>query len=190
MLESAILGAVQGIAEWLPISSEGLLFLIKTNFLGADQGIEVIVKEALFLHLGTFLAALIYFWKNIILLIRGLFIFKSASLPEQKTLKFLIMDTLISGLVGFLLLNSQWGTQTPVPEFVKDQIQSAPPNINVPDKSRESLAGPQTYQASSSGVTSDEKIDSSRLDMYSEPNQSTQVERSYNERIKVVNDKK
>jgi len=33
MIEQIILGTIQGITEWLPISSEGVLVLIKTNFL-------------------------------------------------------------------------------------------------------------------------------------------------------------
>ena len=58
MQESIILGIIQGIVEWLPVSSEGILVLVQTNFL--DIELAEAVRFALFLHLGTFLAALLY----------------------------------------------------------------------------------------------------------------------------------
>lgn len=95
MFEQIIMGIIQGIAEWLPISSEGLIILIKSSFFSGG-GIENMVKQALFLHLGTFFAALIYFRKEIISLIQ---------LKSRKLLVFLVTATLISGLLGYGLLN-------------------------------------------------------------------------------------
>ena len=50
------MGAVQGIAEWLPISSKGIVTLILVNAFGMQ------FKEAFFLaiwlHIGTLLAAI------------------------------------------------------------------------------------------------------------------------------------
>ena len=103
MLEQIILGTIQGIAEWLPVSSEGILVLIKTNFF-AEQGLEEAIKQILFLHLGTFLAALVYFRKDVLSLIKTLFNYKSANLETKKIFKFLIIVTSISGLLGFVLL--------------------------------------------------------------------------------------
>ncbi|MFH1559589.1 MAG: undecaprenyl-diphosphate phosphatase [Patescibacteria group bacterium] len=104
MLESLILGITQGIAEWLPVSSEGLIFLIKSNFFNRGESLVEITQIALWLHLGTFLAALIYFRHDVIKLVKALFKFKSASVELQNTLKFLIISTLISGVLGILLL--------------------------------------------------------------------------------------
>ena len=59
-------------AEWLPVSSEGLLVLIKTNFFGAES-LGVAIEESLFLHLGTFFAALIYFRQDVSRLLASLF---------------------------------------------------------------------------------------------------------------------
>jgi len=95
MLENIILGIVQGIAEWLPVSSEGLFILIKTNFFQSQEGIDVILRQALFLHLGTFLAALIYFRQDIFSLLKG---------QQKKISKFLIISTIISGLLGMVFL--------------------------------------------------------------------------------------
>jgi len=103
MLEQIILGAIQGITEWLPISSEGIIILVKNRFFsGTDY--ETIIRQALFLHLGTFLAALIYFRKDVLSLIRVLFNYRSADSETKKVFNFLLIATLISGFFGFVLL--------------------------------------------------------------------------------------
>jgi len=87
-----ILGIVQGIFEWLPISSEGVVALFSQWLIADFNPIDI----ALFLHLGTLLAVLVYFfedWKNLLL-------FK-----DLKLLKFLTITTIISASIGFLLYN-------------------------------------------------------------------------------------
>lgn len=90
MLEYAILGIVQGIFEWLPISSEGVVAIVSQFLIKNFQPLEM----ALFSHLGTFFAVLIYFrkeWLNVLTL-------------RNKTLfRFLLIAVTISGIVGFLL---------------------------------------------------------------------------------------
>jgi len=103
MLEQIILGTIQGITEWLPVSSEGILVLIKTIFF-AKQELEETIKQVLFLHLGTLLAAFVYFRKDVLSLIKTLFNYKLADLETKKIFKFLIIVTLISGSLGFILL--------------------------------------------------------------------------------------
>lgn len=104
MFEQFVLGAIQGIAEWLPVSSEGMILLAKKNLLHSTDSFHDSIKQALFLHLGTFLAAFIYFFKDVVVLIKGLFDFKSQSAETQKTIIFLFWATLISGLLGLTLL--------------------------------------------------------------------------------------
>ena len=99
MIEQIILGITQGIAEWLPISSEGMLFLIKTNFFNTGTVLELF-KLALFLHFGTFLAALVYFWKDVVHLFKGLFKFNRQDVETKNTIIFLIITTIISGAIG------------------------------------------------------------------------------------------
>lgn len=100
MLEQLILGTIQGITEWLPISSEGVITLVSFNFFGATNLTDVI-HSALFLHLGTALAGLVYFKKEILKLLKTLFNFKEAEIEYQNFLKFLIISTTISGVIGF-----------------------------------------------------------------------------------------
>ncbi len=90
MLDYIILGILQGIFEWLPISSEGIVALT-SNFLIKDiNPIDV----ALFLHLGTLFAVLIYFRKDCINLIK---------LKDKNLLKFLTITTIISLAIGYPL---------------------------------------------------------------------------------------
>lgn len=102
MLESIILGVVQGVFEWLPVSSEGLLVLIQTQFFGGASLTEAI-RIALFLHLGTFLAAFIYFFDEVEHLIRGLCNYKKINKERRAVLNFYIIATLVSGVVGLIL---------------------------------------------------------------------------------------
>ncbi|MFH1427528.1 MAG: undecaprenyl-diphosphate phosphatase [Patescibacteria group bacterium] len=104
MLEAIILGTIQGIAEWLPVSSEGLIFIVKTNFFNSGESLREIAEFALWLHLGTFLAVLIYFRAEVINLFRALFNFSKAEDEKKKTLLFLIITTIISGVFGIILL--------------------------------------------------------------------------------------
>ena len=90
MLIYLLLGAIQGILEWLPISSEGVVAIFSQWLLKDFNALDI----ALFLHLGTLLAVLVYFfkdWKNLLFL------------REKELLRFLTITTLVSGVLGFLL---------------------------------------------------------------------------------------
>ncbi len=93
MFDYIILGIIQGIFEWLPISSEGVVaiagrFLIK----GIDS-----LETALFLHLGTVLAVLLYFRKDWLEIL---------TLKNKVLFRFLVISTIISGIIGLILYNS------------------------------------------------------------------------------------
>ena len=105
MLENAVLGIIQGIAEWLPISSEGLLVLVRTHLLGHPNGFSSIIQHVLLLHFGTFLSALIYFRKDVLHLIKCLCVYKSQTEESQNLLVFLLVSTLISGFLGIILIS-------------------------------------------------------------------------------------
>lgn len=105
MIESLVLGIVQGIAEWLPVSSEGIITLVEANFFN-QTNLTTIIQVALFLHMGTFLAALVYFRKDVWGVIKNIFQYKKADEKEKKLINFLIVATAISGAIGLLILNS------------------------------------------------------------------------------------
>lgn len=105
IIENIILGIIQGITEWLPVSSEGMIVLAKVN-LFSGQGLEVPIKLALFLHLGTFFAALIYFRKDVVKILKVIPNYKNSDLERKNIFKFLFVSTLVSGVLGFLLFKT------------------------------------------------------------------------------------
>ncbi len=68
MIKVIILGIIQGFTEFLPISSSGHLAIVESL-----MGIEEPVVLAVFLHFGTFLATILFFYREIYSIIKGLF---------------------------------------------------------------------------------------------------------------------
>ena len=66
-LSSIFLGLVQGIAEFLPISSSGHLSLFQHFFGLAEAGLFFDVL----LHLGTLIAIFVYYWRDIVNLVKA-----------------------------------------------------------------------------------------------------------------------
>ena len=93
LIESIIIGLLQGLLEWLPVSSEGNLVIVLVSFFGLNA--EETLSTAIFLHIGTGLAALVYFRKEVFEILAG----KTADHADLR-LKLFIM-TLLTGLVGF-----------------------------------------------------------------------------------------
>ncbi|MFC1804486.1 undecaprenyl-diphosphate phosphatase [Candidatus Omnitrophota bacterium] len=85
MLKSAVLGIVQGLTEFLPVSSSGHLVILQRIFGMNGQEVETVV----ILHLGTVLALVIFFFKDILLAMRSL-----------KLLKFIFIVSLITGAIA------------------------------------------------------------------------------------------
>ncbi len=95
--DAVLLGALQGLTEFLPISSSGHLVLGQA-LLGIKQ--SGITFEVV-LHLGTLLAVFIYFRARILLLIRSLY--DSSLKRERRIVGFLILGTVPAGIAGLLL---------------------------------------------------------------------------------------
>src|SRR5438034_10029762 len=64
ILHAAILGLVQGLTEFLPVSSSAHLVLVP-RFLGWNDPFVDTAAFDVMLHIGTLLALLIYFWRDI-----------------------------------------------------------------------------------------------------------------------------
>ena len=111
--EWLVLGLVQGFTEWLPISSEGMVVLVETNIFKRNDLTEII-HLSLFLHLGTFLAALIYFFPTIRHLTSSLLNFQLANPEDKKIINFLIISTIISGSLGLILLKALESFETQI----------------------------------------------------------------------------
>ncbi|MFH1276015.1 MAG: undecaprenyl-diphosphatase UppP [Candidatus Woesearchaeota archaeon] len=95
IIEAIILGIVQGLTEWLPISSSGHLVLFQHLF-----GLEVPIVFDVILHLGSLLVIFFVFWKDIKKLFFGVL---KGNKFYLKYFSYLILATIPIGLVGFFL---------------------------------------------------------------------------------------
>ena len=97
LLQAAILGLVQGLGEFLPISSSAHLVLVPWLFGWTDPGLTFDVA----LHIGTLLAVVIYFWKDWWHLItKGFTDVRSA---EGRLFWYLVAASVPGAIGGFLL---------------------------------------------------------------------------------------
>ncbi len=100
ILHLVILALVQGITEFLPISSSGHLVLVPM-FLGwPDQGLMIDVA----VHVGTLFAVLVYLYKDVGAMIGGLGrTMQGRSDPGAKLFVYLVLGTIPVVIAGFLL---------------------------------------------------------------------------------------
>jgi undecaprenyl-diphosphatase len=105
-LEAILLGVVQGLTEFLPVSSSGHL-LLGQYFLGLDQdrfGLPFDVA----LHLGTLVAVVAFFWRDL-LRMAGAFARslmpggRNLADPDQRLAYLILASTIPAALIGFSL---------------------------------------------------------------------------------------
>lgn len=114
LLQAIILGIVQGLTEFLPISSSAHLVLVPF-FLGwTDIPEEQVFLFDVLVQLGTLLAVIVYFWKDLIGIagsfVRGILQRKPFAEAESRMGWYLILATIPAGLFGLL---------------IKDQVEAA-----------------------------------------------------------------
>jgi undecaprenyl-diphosphatase len=95
IIQAIFLGLIQGFTEFIPVSSSGHLVLAHYFFGINSTGLSFDVA----LHFGTLLALIIYFYKDIWLLLKSLFV-KS---DHTRLAWLLIMATIPAVIVGVLL---------------------------------------------------------------------------------------
>jgi undecaprenyl-diphosphatase len=87
-VHAIVLGLVQGLTEFLPVSSSGHLILVPHVFGWADQGLAVDAA----LHIGTLAALIAYFRGELLALATGAL--------SRRLLLVLVLATIPAGLVG------------------------------------------------------------------------------------------
>lgn len=102
ILETIILGVIQGIAEFLPISSSAHLIIFRDVFgIGSFITGEYEMSFDIALHFGTFLAIFVYFFKDFWnMFIKG--ITKGLRDPNGKMMWFIIVATIPAAVFGVL----------------------------------------------------------------------------------------
>ncbi len=102
IFQSIILGIVQGIAEFLPISSSAHLIIFRDIFgVGASLNENIHLTFDIALHLGTILAIGIFFFKDFINMIKDGFT-KGIKDEKGKILWFLVIATIPAAIAGLL----------------------------------------------------------------------------------------
>ncbi|MCL5100775.1 MAG: undecaprenyl-diphosphate phosphatase [Candidatus Marsarchaeota archaeon] len=96
LLVSIVLGIVQGISEWLPVSSKTQILLVSDNLMHLT--FQQAYAFGLFMEIGTILAAVIYFRRELLTLIRVL-IGKGKG-DESKLFKFVLISTIATGIIA------------------------------------------------------------------------------------------
>ncbi|UCH56721.1 MAG: undecaprenyl-diphosphate phosphatase [Candidatus Bathyarchaeota archaeon] len=92
LITAMILGLMQGILEWLPISSQGNLVVLSIAILGLEPAHAL--SLSVLLHIGTGLAAFVYFRNEVFkILQRG-------TEEDRSLFRFLAISTVTTGLVG------------------------------------------------------------------------------------------
>jgi undecaprenyl-diphosphatase len=107
VLQALVLGIVQGLTEFLPISSSGHLILVPA-LLGWDDPFLDSLTFSVMLHLGTLGALLVYFWREWVRLVpAGLATIRDRSFagdPDRR-LAWLIVATMLPAIVVGVLFD-------------------------------------------------------------------------------------
>ena len=98
ILEAIILGALQGLTEFLPVSSSGHLQLAK-ELLGVELTSNLTFD--VLLHMATVLSTIVVLWSEIWWLIKGLF--RRGMNDEKSYFLKLVVSMIPIGVVGLLL---------------------------------------------------------------------------------------
>jgi undecaprenyl-diphosphatase len=94
VFESIILGIIQGLTEWFPVSSSGHLVLFQNIF-----GVEVPLAYDIYLHLGTLFVLFVFFWRDIFNIVKDVLLLRKT---ENSRLGVLIIaGSVITAVVGF-----------------------------------------------------------------------------------------
>lgn len=101
MLETVILAIVQGIAEFLPVSSSGHLVILGAMMgeLSESPTLEII------LHAGTLGSIFVIYWRRILDLL----------LNDRRVIPLLVVGTIPAGVIGVLIkLRAEWILREPL----------------------------------------------------------------------------
>ena len=88
--QAVVLGLVQGLTEFLPVSSSGHVAFFQGVF--GISGDDIALFFTIILHLGTLVAVCVVFWRDILALFKKPF----------KTLGLLVLATVPAGITGVL----------------------------------------------------------------------------------------
>jgi len=108
ILQSIILGIVQGLTEFLPISSSAHLVIVPVLLRWKIPGQQAFIFDVL-VQLGTLVAVIIFFWRDLLRIlqavIQGLAQKKPFASPSARLGWYIILATIPAGILGLLIKN-------------------------------------------------------------------------------------
>src|SRR5438093_13773848 len=106
LVQAVVLGIVQGLTEFLPVSSSGHLIIVPALFGWHDPFIDSLAFSVM-LHIATLLALLVYFREDLLRLVpAGLAAIRDRSIgddPDRRLAWLLAVATLPAAIAGVLL---------------------------------------------------------------------------------------
>lgn len=96
LIASILIGLVQGISEWLPISSKTQVLVASTYLLHLN--FQQAYAFGLFMEVGTLAAAVIYFRKELVTLVKALL--GSKAELDKKLLIYVVITTIITAIIA------------------------------------------------------------------------------------------
>lgn len=96
-LEATALGVIQGLTEFLPISSSGHLVLIQ-RFLQLKAGLLFNIS----VHLGSMLAIIIFFRRDLVRILKGIDIRNLKDNVQTRMLWFILVGSIPTALIGLI----------------------------------------------------------------------------------------
>ena len=100
-----VLAIVQGLTEFLPVSSSGHLILIPAFTGWADQGVVTDVM----VHVGSLFAVLVYFWRDVLNLLGGVIdLVKGRITPHSRMATYIGLATIPALAFGAVLKLTGW----------------------------------------------------------------------------------
>jgi undecaprenyl-diphosphatase len=103
ILRALILGVVQGLTEFLPVSSSGHLE-IANELMSSDQSINSDLFMVIMVHLGTAFSILYVFRKDVLQILTDIFTFKNT---ESSRLSIKILISMIPALIIGLMFEKK-----------------------------------------------------------------------------------
>jgi undecaprenyl-diphosphatase len=108
LIQGLVMGIVQGLTEFLPISSSGHLIIVPF-LLGWTDPFITSLAFSVMLHIGTLIALLVFFWRDWVRIIAAFFrscARRSVETSDERLAWLIVIATIPVGITGLLLEHS------------------------------------------------------------------------------------